>query len=86
MIFFVAEPEFNGALDGKLCEAVDKESSIFVQSQENFEPVLDMSPGKDVGREFYDFTLRGPVCFKFLEVVGSHFQSLGVYLVEVGWT
>ncbi|KAH0465157.1 hypothetical protein IEQ34_005260 [Dendrobium chrysotoxum] len=42
----LAEPEFNGALDGKLSEAVDKESSIFVQSQGHFGPVLDMSPGE----------------------------------------
>ncbi|KAL0922462.1 hypothetical protein M5K25_006450 [Dendrobium thyrsiflorum] len=42
----LAESEFNGALDGKLSEAVDKESSIFVNSQGHFGPVLDMPPGE----------------------------------------
>lgn len=56
--FFIAEPEFNGALDGQLSDAVDKESSIFVQSQEHFGPVLETSPGNDVGIEFSSFTLR----------------------------
>ncbi|XP_020690731.1 uncharacterized protein LOC110105532 [Dendrobium catenatum] len=42
----LAEPEFNGALDGQLSDAVDKESSIFVQSQEHFGPVLETSPGE----------------------------------------
>ncbi|XP_020579573.1 uncharacterized protein LOC110024130 isoform X2 [Phalaenopsis equestris] len=41
-----AEPEFNGASDGNLCEAVSKESSFFVQSQGHFGTVPEMPTGE----------------------------------------